>query len=316
MQNTAYIKITECLPFTVRSALNRLSADTLEKIAEIRLRAGNITTVTLAGENLYITDTGLSKLPTRPVRVTAADVEEFIYKFCGGSVYAYENTVKAGYITRHGIRAGLCGTAVLKNGAVCGFSQITGVNIRLPHHIYGCAAALAEALRKSGFPGHAGVLVVSPPGVGKTTVLRDLAIHLSRPDAHAGSARKFYRICLIDERSELYLPEYFSGCAVDVFDGVPKAEGLECAARVMAPEIIICDEIGSKADADIIRNAHMGGIVFIASMHGASERDVFAKSAVRSLCEDGVFSHLYLLSREGESVSGKLIALDKALAPC
>lgn len=306
MNDSSLYRILPFLPGSVRSALTRLPQTVTEKLSELRLRAGNITTVFIDGENRYLCDTGICMEPARCVRITDSELEEFLYRFCGGSVYAFEDSVRRGYITRYGIRAGLFGKAASQNGEMTGFTQITGVNLRLPHHVPGCAAPLVSYFATHGFE-NGGLLVISPPGVGKTTLLRDLAIGLSRDirTKSVGNGR-FYRVCILDERDEIYLPEYFSGCAVDVLSGVSKARGLECAARVLSPEILICDEIGSDKEAAVISDAHFGGIVFLASLHGADVSDVFKHPAVKKLCDEGVFRTIAVLERRGGTVSQTL----------
>ena len=86
MNDLSLYRILAFLPGAVRSALNRLPSGTLEKISELRLRAGNITTVTLDGENRYLTDAGISADAARCVRISDADLDEFLYRLCGGSV--------------------------------------------------------------------------------------------------------------------------------------------------------------------------------------------------------------------------------------
>ncbi len=314
MKSRPIDKIKDCLPAAVKAALEKAPHTILNSISEIRMRADNITTVTVSGENMYLTDTGVADNPLRCIRVTDKDIDAFIYKLCAGSVYSYENTIKNGYITRFGIRTGICGEVSIKGKEICGFNRITGVNIRIPNHISGCCDNLICHISQNGFPDNSGILIVSPPGVGKTTVLRELAIRLSRgiTEKQTGKTRA-YRVIITDERNEIFVPELFSGCMVDVLGGVPKSIGIECAARVMSPEIIICDEIGSKADADSLNEAHIGGIVFIASMHGNSVDSVLSKSAVHKLCNDGVFSHIYLLDRKNGSIRGRLLSIKEHL---
>ncbi len=316
MKHDAFFKVAELLPDKVKRSLLKLSEETLAKVTEIRMRENNVTTVTVDGENLYLTDTGIHTEPMRCIRVSAREIEDFLYRFCGGAVYAYEDTIKRGFVTQNGFRAGLCGNMLGGDGKTGGFEAISGINLRIPHHVPGCAKEILSCIAENGF-GAGGLLVLAPPGVGKTTVLRDLAIGLSRDiRTTLGKSRRLYRVSIIDERSEIYIPEYFSGCTVDVFRGMEKKAGLECASRVMSPEVIICDEIGSEEEALVIQKAHFGGCAFAASMHGASPEDAFAKPAVRNLIESGVFGRFYILSRSGGKVTGTLLDKRALQAAC
>lgn len=292
---------------TIRLSLEKVPEKLLNSVAEIRLRANGISTITIFGENYFLSDTGLSKNPSRCIKCTCTEIEDFIYNLCQGSVYSYENTIKQGYITRFGARVGLSGNILVKGNEICGFTKITGVNIRIPGHFPGVCDDLIRHIQKNGFEDNAGILVVSPPGVGKTTVLRELAINLSRGIfLDKFEQQKIFRVSIIDERYEIYIPELFSGCCADVLSGIKKSAGLEYAARVLSPEVIICDEIGSEADADAINMAHIGGVVFIASMHASSIKGVLSKQSISKLCHDGVFSHIYLLKRTNYGFSSSI----------
>lgn len=313
MENTALKKIKEYLPSKIQKALDKLSDDTQNKISEIRLRSGNVSTVTLWGENLFICDTGISKQKIRCIKVTKSDIDEFIYKLCDGSVYSYENSIKQGYITRFGARTGICGTAVIKGTEICGFSEITGVNIRVPCHIPGCSEYILKKLPHTFFSSGKGLLVASAPGIGKTTLLRDLAITLSKGiNKDSINSSKVYRVSIIDERNEIYIPSHFTDCCVDIYSGISKQNGFELAIRCMSPEIIICDEIGSAKDADAINLAHTGGISVIASIHSSSLDDIFSKPSIKKLCDNGVFSYIYIMHRTSNNVSGELFSTEKS----
>lgn len=310
MESTKLYRLIEQFPFSVRAALHRLSDTTLAGLTEIRLRSDGIATVTLDGENQYLTDSGLSREPTRCVRTSEHDIEEFLYRFCGGSVYAYEESMKRGFLTRDGIRVGLCGATLTSGGEMCGFSHISGLCLRIPHHVSGAAERALSLYAEKGLAA-GGLLVIAPPGVGKTTFLRDLAISLAR-DIRTKSRNhgRFYRVCLLDERDELYLPDVFSGCAVDVLGGLSKAKALECAARVLSPEVVICDELGSERDAAAILEAHFGGIVFAASLHGTGVEDALKNPSILTLCRSGIFRTFCVLERRGRKVESTLYAFD------
>ncbi len=49
------------------------------------------------------------------------------------------------------------------------------------------------------------------------------------------------------------VPQNDIGIRTDVIENISKAKGMEMLIRSMAPEVIACDEIGSKDDALAIR---------------------------------------------------------------
>lgn len=305
MEVFAIYKICPILPEKVKEAILKLDSETAYKIAEIRLRSANICTVTIDGNNYYLSIKGLSADTSGCIQSSGKELEEVIYRFCGGSVYAYEESLKSGYISADGIRMGISGEAIIKNGKTFGFSSINSICIRLPHHIDGASDVLISHIIKNGFKESAGILVASAPGVGKTTVLRDVAIRLSKGIGSSINTKKVYRVAIVDERCEIYIPSLFSGCAVDVYTKIPKSEGLEFASRVLSPEVVICDEI-SASEAEAIGKSHIGGSAVIASVHAESAESALKKPAVNLLCERGVFSHILFLKRNSKIIHSEL----------
>ena len=62
---------------------------------------------------------------------------------------------------------------------------------------------------------------------------------------------------MVDERGEIAaiykgIPQNDIGIRTDVIDNVPKPEAMRILVRSMAPQIIACDEIGSKEDIEAI----------------------------------------------------------------
>ena len=94
------------------------------------------------------------------------------------------------------------------------------------------------------------MLICSPPGVGKTTLLRDIAYQLS--DKYG------LRTVVCDPKYEL-LPEK-KPLLCDYICGKDKAAAIECATRCLSPQAIICDELGGEAEARAVLTAQSGGV--------------------------------------------------------
>ena len=294
-------KIKSLLPSSVSNALSRLDKAVLDRISEIRLRKDGITTLTIDGKNQILTLSGITHEIRNGIKCSSAEIEDFIYRFCKCSVYSHENTLSDFYIVNDGIRAGLAGEAIYQNGNLTGIGNVQSVCIRLPHHIENCSETLMNHIKRNGFYDGSGILVISSPGVGKTTLLRDLAIKLSC-DKEFG----FKRVCVIDERREIYMDKIFSECCIDFLSGMDKIKGLEISCRVLSPQIIICDEISGPEECEKITRQKNTGVTFIASLHSQNPHDAMKKDYIRKMFEEKVFSHIYLLERHGTKVTGSI----------
>ena len=273
-----------------------------EELEEVRIRAG------------------------RPVQLLYAERERLLplaadERFCGllleslceHSAYAREPELREGFLTlRGGCRVGISGRAVVSGGRVAHMAAVTSFNLRIAREHKGCAEnALPMLIDRHGMP--IPTLLLSPPGVGKTTFLRDAARLLS----DGGTARRGYKVALADERGELAganggAPLLDVGIRTDVMDGCPKAEAMERMLRSMSPEVIVTDELGNAADAEAVCRAAAGGVCVIASAHAGSVAEAERKPYLAPLLENGSFHQAILLERRGKELSLQVHACGKA----
>lgn len=93
------------------------------------------------------------------------------------SSYAYESCMANGFLTiKGGHRIGLGGQVIWENGKVKNFLHVTFMCIRIAKQMKGCADNIMDELLKDGLK-H--TIIISPPGFGKTTLLRDIIRQLS-----------------------------------------------------------------------------------------------------------------------------------------
>lgn len=262
------------LPRRVSEVLLKYPADSIE---EIRLRADRPMTLTTSDGN-------------QPIGITlsADEVTETLARLCHGSLHAYEGTLRQGYLPLPGGgRAGVCG--VLSGGSLC---RATSLCLRIPRTVKGIGASLCRRLLQSEGEG---MLLYSLPGVGKTTLLRDMASILSSPPY-------LRRVAVIDSRAEIYREDAFSRAIADIYLGYDKAEGIALAVRTMSPQFLFCDELG-RGEAEAILEVQSGGVPLVASAHGASLDSLWKRPALASLLRAGVFGTYVGLRRDGQSLS-------------
>ncbi|MDD4798886.1 MAG: stage III sporulation protein AA [Clostridia bacterium] len=269
-------QILPYLPDAVSDIILGLNEHQLRDLQEIRLRSDRPLSLRIGGREERFA-----------LIISTEYLQQSLRLLSANSFYAMEEQLKNGFITlAGGHRAGLVGRAVLKEGKIATLTDISGINLRLARFVKGAAGEVKPYLYEKGEL--LSTLIVSPPGAGKTTVLRDLAYCLP------------HTVSVVDERGELAgsfngrhsLP---LGEGVDVLDGCPKAEGINLLLRSMGPEVILCDEIGSKADAEAILAAVASGVKIIASAHGGSVEQVIDKPDLARLLNAKVFGRLLLL---------------------
>ena len=221
------------------------------------------------------------------------DIKETIGLMSEFSLYSYEDEIKNGYITLPGgHRVGLSGKVVIENEAIKTISHISGLNIRFSHEIKGCADRLIKYIKGSA-------LIISPPGCGKTTLLRDIIRQISNLGETVG---------IVDERSEiaasyLGIPQNDVGLRTDVLDSCRKSLGIMMILRSMSPDIIAVDEIGRKDDIFAIEEALNSGVKVICTVHGSSVDDILEKPYLSNLVKRKIFDTYIILKykdRPGE----------------
>ena len=241
----------EFLPQNVKDGLRRLN---VERVYEIRLRVDKPTTVNYAGEYRYLSAYGLTEHAENAVQCDMDEIANCVFRAGQYSVYSVEEQIKRGYITAiNGERVGLAGEYVLEKGQPLALRNFSSLCIRVPHEVVGCGTEIYQSCMRDRIRN---VLIVSPPGLGKTTLLRDLSRILSDQTKS--------NILVCDERGEISAGN--TGASCDVLKFVDKTTAFEAGIRAMRPDIMITDEL-SVVDCNAIEKAIAAGIKVVASAH-------------------------------------------------
>lgn len=238
------------------------------------------------------------------IKVNKQELSKIVESMCRGSLYAMQTSLCKGYITLGGgHRVGVCGRIVTENGSITHMTDICAICVRISREVRGIADEVMQYLQCDGRLYN--TLIVSPPGCGKTTMLRDIARQI-------GNSRK---VCIADERSEIAalrngVPSHDVGRFTCVMDSVPKGEGIMMLLRTMSPDVIITDETGSAEEERAICEIINCGAKIITSAHGYSEKDILNRKYLGRLIERSVFERIVVLSNRGAMATVEKIITD------
>jgi len=282
---SAFDRALALLPGHISSALRNVDPQLRARAEEIRLRTGFPCSLVLPeGEKRWGAD------------VEAADIAHVLDRASRSSLHAVQHELRQGFITASGgLRIGVCGTVAGES-----LRDFISLAIRLPHEVKGAGGEIMDSLR----PFTQSVLIISPPGGGKTTLLREMIRNASE------SGR---RVCVCDERAEVAAmwqgrPVFDLGPCTDVLSGAGKAGGIMMLLRAMNPQIIALDEISAAEDTFAIEQAAGCGAAIFATAHGMGVEELMRRTQYARLFDLGVFQHVIVIEN-GAKRSYRMVEL-------
>ncbi len=291
--------VLKLFPETMRQTWEK-AAQLEGKLQEIRLRAGQPTFVYLGdGEWFWDRDGGPTKREDRAHRSSREELAQILKHICRYSLYAHEEEMGRGYVSAEGgFRIGLAGEVIAgPDGSVKNIRYVSSLNIRVAHERKGSAKGVLPYVYHFGRL--LNTLIVSPPGCGKTTLLRDLIRLVSDGSKWAEGQT----VGVVDERSEIAgcyqgVAQNDVGRRTDILDNCPKAQGMTMLLRSMTPRTMAVDELGTKEDVLALEQVVKCGCSILATLHAASYEDVCRKRFLEALLSQKVFSRFLILSKE------------------
>lgn len=288
--------VLETLPENIQGIIRGIPTSIRKDLEEIRIRENRPLMAYSHGRDYFVCKDGsITSQYERAYQVTNHDTKSILQLISDYSIYAFDEEIRNGYITlKGGHRVGMAGKIVLDNGKIKTLKYINSFNIRISREVIGAADKIISYITIGKHVYH--TLILSPPQMGKTTILRDIARKFS--DGFPGF--KGIKVGIVDERSEIAgcfqgIPQRQVGMQSDILDGCPKAAGIMMLIRSMSPKVIITDEIGRVEDAEAVEEALNAGIKVIASAHASDLSDALTRPFLSQLLNKRIFERIVLL---------------------
>lgn len=165
-------EILKYFPLNIYNLLSeafKQNISVMQNLQEIRIRSGRPIILKLRQIDILI-----------QYNVSQTEILQILEKLCDNSIYAYKNQICKGFITiKGGHRIGITGSAVVENDKVINLKYITSLNFRIAREILNCSNKILSQIINIQENSIYNTLIVSPPGKGKTTMLRDAIRQIS-----------------------------------------------------------------------------------------------------------------------------------------
>lgn len=282
--------IYRILPNRISALINK---DKVNQLQEIRIRTNRQAILKYDNEEIVSDYVANEK-----------EIVQILQMLCDNSIYSYQSQICNGFITLYGgHRVGVTGNIAMKDGKVSNVNYISSLNFRIAKEIIGASNSIIDFVVNNNINNDKqkeleinNTLIVSKPGTGKTTLLRDLVRNISNMG---------FTVSLIDERGEIAamykgVPQNDIGLRTDVMDNITKSIGMRIAIRSMAPQVIVADEIGTKEDVDAINYGICSGVKGIFTAHANDISELKLNENLNKLYEQKLFTRMIFLEKRGK----------------
>ncbi len=299
--------LDEILGYFPEKLENKLSEeikDKLDSLEEIRLRVNRPIVLKFRDTDKVI-----------KYNVTTEDILSTLQILCENSIYSYQNQIAEGFITiKGGHRIGISGSCAIEDGKVINIRYIYSLNFRIARQVIGSSNLVLKHILNLENNSIYNTLIISAPGTGKTTILRDIIRQLSTGIKEI----KFLAINVgvVDERGEIAamykgIPQNDIGIKTDIIENVSKSIGIKMLIRSMAPKVIVADEIGKREDIEAIHYAICSGCRGIFTAHGSNFADVSLNPVIHNLIETHTIERLVFLDEKEKGRVKEMYALNE-----
>ena len=284
-------EVIEYFPLSIKSVVDSYlekNKNLENKIEEIRIRSNGKLSFKIGQDLITIFS-----------NVTKGEMREIFENICEKSIYSYTKQIAEGFITiKGGNRVGITGSAVIENGRVINLNYISSLNFRIARQIKDVSNSILKYVINIQKNSIFNTIIASPPGGGKTTILRDLVRKISNgmPEINFSS-----KICgIVDERGEIAamykgVPQNDIGENSDVINNISKSIGINMLIRSMGPQIIVCDEIGTKDDIEAIEKATLSGVKGIFTVHASTIKEIKENPNLSKLIQNKLIQKIIVL---------------------